>query len=84
MKTKFIILALIFATSLFAQEKPKVSSAVIAYNNSDFAKAKKYIDEADEILAGKDYNSSDVKTLMFCVLSFVFKKFLPKFNAGFT
>ncbi len=56
-------MAAFLSTAIFAQVKPKVTSAVLAYNKSDFAQAKKKIDEAEEGLKAVNYAMEDEKTL---------------------
>ena len=63
MKFKLFLLAAFVSTVMFAQVKPKVTSAVLAYDKSDFAQAKKKIDEAEEGLKEVNYVMADEKTL---------------------
>jgi tetratricopeptide (TPR) repeat protein len=63
MKFRLILLAAIFSTAMFAQVKPKVTSASIAYEKSDFAQAKVKIDEAEEELKKVNYALDDEKTM---------------------
>lgn len=61
MKRLIVLAILTLGFSAQAQEKPAISSAVIAINRqpADIAQAKKYIDEAQAIIDGKSL--SDVK-----------------------
>ena len=63
MKFKLFLLAAFVSTAMFAQIKPKVTSAVLAYDKSDFAQAKKKIDEAEVELIKIDYKLDDEKTM---------------------
>lgn len=63
MKFRLILMAAFLSTAIFAQVKPKVTSAVLAYDKSDFAQAKKKIDEAEEGLKAANYAMDDEKTL---------------------
>jgi tetratricopeptide (TPR) repeat protein len=62
---KKIVLAIFvaFTVTVFAQEKPKISSAIIAFNKNDYVEAKKYIDEAAEIINQKGAAGVDAKQL---------------------
>ena len=62
MKFKLILLAAFLSTAIFAQVKPKVTSAVLAYDKSDFAAAKRYLDDAEEGMKAVNYNLGDEKT----------------------
>lgn len=60
MRHTFLLLAAILGFSLAAQEGPKISSAVIAADRQDLAEAKRYIDEAAQIIGTK--NLSEVRS----------------------
>ncbi len=62
---KKIVLAILiaFTATVFAQEKPKISSAIIAFNKNDLVEAKKYIDEAQEIIDSKSPSQVDPKQM---------------------
>lgn len=51
-KILFVLLA-VASLQVTAQEKPKVTSAIIAYRANELAEAKQFIDEATEIIDGK-------------------------------
>lgn len=63
MKKLSLIIALFAGMQLMAQERPIVSSAVIAYEANELADAKKYIDEAAQIIGAKDLSQVKPKTL---------------------
>lgn len=63
MRNTFLLLAAIFGFSLAAQEGPKITSAVIAADRQDLAEAKKYIDEAAQIIGTKDLSQVKSKDL---------------------
>ena len=64
MKRVYTLMILTFSLGLLAQEGPKISTAVIAFErNNDLADAKKYIDEATEIINTKDKSSIRWKDL---------------------
>lgn len=63
MRHTFLLLAAIFGFSLAAQEGPKITSAVIAADRQDLAEAKKYIDEAAQIIGAKDLSEVRSKDL---------------------
>ena len=54
MRHTFLLLAAVMGFGLFAQEGPKITSAVIAADRGDLAEAKSYIDEAAQIIGTKD------------------------------
>ena len=57
---KILVAVMAFSTfAVMAQEAPKVTSAIIALRGNEIAEAKAYIDEATEIIDGK--NQVDVK-----------------------
>ncbi len=61
MRYTFAAAALMLGASLWAQEGPKISSAIIEFDrNHDTARAKKYIQEAADIINNK--NLSEVKS----------------------
>ena len=53
MKIVASIFSLLTVMSIYAQERPVISSAIIAIRDNDVATAKKYIDEADQIIGSK-------------------------------
>lgn len=64
MKKILLFATLILSTSMWAQEKPIISSAVIAIDrNNDVATAKEYIDEAEKIIEGKPLSEIKSKDL---------------------
>lgn len=64
MRRIFFVAALLVGGNLLAQEKPVISSAVIAIDrNNDVEGAKGYIDEAGEIIANKDLSEIKSKDL---------------------
>ena len=63
MKIKLIMVAVLISTAMFAQVKPKISSAVIAYDKSDLETAKTKMDEAEAELIKVDYRLDDEKTM---------------------
>lgn len=63
MKKTVLAILIAVTTSVFAQEKPKISSAIIAFNKSDLVEAKKYIDEAQEIIDSKSPSQVDAKQM---------------------
>ncbi len=64
MKRILTLLLLALSIGLSAQEGPKISTAVIALDrNSDIPDAKKYIDEATEIINTKDKSTIKYKDL---------------------
>lgn len=63
MRHTFLLLAAVFGFSLAAQEGPKISSAVIAAERNDLAEAKKYIDEAQQIISTKPLSEVRSKDL---------------------
>ena len=63
MKFRLFLMAAFISTAIFAQVKPKVTSAVLAYDKSDFAQAKLKLDEAEEGLKAVNYAMDDEKTL---------------------
>lgn len=61
MRHTFAVLALLLGAGLSAQEGPKISSAIIEFDrNNDTVRAKKYIQEAADIINNK--NLSEVKS----------------------
>ena len=67
MKFKLFLLAAFVSTAMFAQVKPKVTSAVLAFDKSDFANAKLRIDQfkASTQLYGEFRYISKYKTNFF-------------------
>src|SRR6056300_306338 len=64
MKKLFFLGALIIGINAVAQEKPVISSAVIAIDrNNDVKSAKEYIDEAAEIISNKSLSEVREKDL---------------------
>lgn len=64
MKRILTVLSIAISIGLSAQEGPKISTAVIALDrNSDIPDAKKYIDEATEIINTKDKSTVKFKDL---------------------
>lgn len=64
MKRILTLLLIAFSIGLIAQEGPKISTAVIALDrNNDIIDAKKYIDEASEIINTKDKSTVKYKDL---------------------
>ena len=64
MKKILLLSTLILSTSMWAQEKPVISSAVIAMDrNNDVKTAKEYIDEAEKIIEGKPLSEIKSKDL---------------------
>ncbi len=63
MKHIITVLTLFFSFALLAQEGPKISSAIIAFERQDIPEAKKYIDEAATIIAQKDKSEISSKDL---------------------
>ncbi len=63
MKIRLILMAVFVSTVMFAQVKPKISSAVIAFDKSDLETAKEKIDAAEEELKAVDYRLDDEKTM---------------------
>ena len=63
MKFKLFLMVAFLSTAMFAQVKPKVTSAVLAFDKSDLAQAKKKIDEAEEGLKAVNYQMDDEKTM---------------------
>jgi hypothetical protein len=63
MKKTVLAILIAFSATVFAQEKPKISSAIIAFNKSDLVEAKKYIDEAHEIIDSKSPSQVDPKQM---------------------
>ena len=59
--TLFLLISMSF--QLLAQEKPLISSAIIASRSGDLAEAKKYLDEAESIINTKDPSEISPKTL---------------------
>lgn len=60
MKIVASIFSLLTVMSMYAQERPVISSAIIAIRDNDVATAKKYIDEADQIISSKP--KSEIKS----------------------
>ncbi len=62
---KKLILAILIGASItsFAQERPLISTAIIALNKGDLPEAKKHIDEAGEIIDGKGAAGVDEKQM---------------------
>ena len=63
MKIRILLLAVFVTTAMFAQVKPKMSSAVIAYDKGDLETAKNKIDEAEVELKAVDFRLDDEKTM---------------------
>ena len=64
MKRILTLLSIALSITLTAQEGPKISTAVIALDrNNDIPDAKKYIDEATEIINTKDKSTIKFKDL---------------------
>jgi predicted alpha/beta superfamily hydrolase len=64
MKKILLLSSLVLSTAMWAQEKPIISSAVIAIDrNNDVKTAKEYIDEAEKIIAGKPLSEIKSKDL---------------------
>lgn len=60
MRHKFALVAIVLAGGLWAQEGPKISTAIIEFDrNNDTADAKKYLQEAADIIKNKD--KSEIK-----------------------
>ena len=59
MKKVLVALSMAFTLGLSAQEAPKVTSAIIALRGNELVEAKGFIDEASEIIAGK--NQAEIK-----------------------
>tara|TARA_R110001592_G_scaffold162584_2_gene395914 strand:- start:41695 stop:42999 length:1305 start_codon:yes stop_codon:yes gene_type:complete len=64
MKKILLFASLVLSTAMWAQEKPIISSAVIAIDrNNDVKTAKEYIDEAEKIITGKPLSEIKSKDL---------------------
>ncbi len=63
MKRTIVILTLLFAGFINAQEGPKISSAIIAFNRQDIPEAKQYIDEASQLIETKEVSAIKSKDL---------------------
>jgi tetratricopeptide (TPR) repeat protein len=64
MKKILLLSSLVLSTAMWAQEKPIISSAVIAIDrNNDVKTAKEYIDEAEKIITGKPLSEIKSKDL---------------------
>lgn len=64
MKKIVLFATLLLSATMMAQEKPVISSAVIAIDrNNDVKTAKEYIDEAEKIIAGKPLSEIKSKDL---------------------
>jgi len=64
MKKIILFASLVLSTAMWAQEKPIISSAVIAIDrNNDVNSAKEYIDEAEKLIAGKPLSEIKSKDL---------------------
>ena len=59
MKKVLVALTMTMTLGLSAQEAPKVTSAIIALRGNELVEAKGFIDEASEIIAGK--NQAEIK-----------------------
>jgi len=63
MRTTILALLTVFTVTVFAQEKPLVTEAILKIRKNDVVEAKKNIDEASEIIAQKGEGAVDAKTL---------------------
>ena len=59
MKKVLVALSMVLTLGLSAQEAPKVTSAIIALRGNELVEAKGFIDEATDIIAGK--NQAEIK-----------------------
>ena len=59
MKKVLFALSMVITLGLTAQEAPKVTSAIIALRGNELVEAKGFIDEATDIIAGK--NQAEIK-----------------------
>ncbi len=63
MRKTILAILIAFTSTVFAQEKPLISSAIIAINKGDLVEAKKYIDEAGTIIDSKNASGVDEKQM---------------------
>ena len=54
MKKVLFALSMVITLGLTAQEAPKVTSAIIALRGNELVEAKGFIDEATDIIAGRN------------------------------